>query len=183
MICTFKFIVVLAIPRQLLCACIEAFDKWMGSKRYKTNSEETQLIWLSSRQQPSHIIGNHCNDTMVLLLTPSTSFRNFGVIFDSNMTIADHVNGMIRAYFYQLRQHRFAWCCLSNKVAKMLVHAFISSRVDYCNIVPYGTTSRVTRKLLAVLNAVPIFSRDWDALSTLLLFCEMTYVCFQSSNT
>ena len=37
----------------------------------------------------------------------------------------------------------------SSFTAKMLMHAHISSRVDYCNYVPYGATFRVTRKLLA----------------------------------
>ena len=35
----------------------------------------------------------------------------------------------------------------------MLLHAFISSRVDYCNSVLYGATSGVLCKLQAVLNA------------------------------
>jgi len=34
-----------------------------------------------------------------------------------------------------------------------LVHAFITSRVDYCNAVLYGVPAEVTRRLQAVLHA------------------------------
>ena len=42
---------------------------------------------------------------------------------------------------------------LPKNTVKMLLHAFISSRIDYCNSVLYGVTSGVLRKLQAVLNA------------------------------
>ena len=35
----------------------------------------------------------------------------------------------------------------------MLVHAFISSRLDYCNSLMFGTTNLVMRKLQAIQNA------------------------------
>ena len=43
--------------------------------------------------------------------------------------------------------------CLPENTVKMLLHAFISSRVDYCNSVLYGATSGELCKLQAVLNA------------------------------
>ena len=43
--------------------------------------------------------------------------------------------------------------CFPENTVKMLWHAFISSRVDYCNSVLYGATSGMLRKLQAVLNA------------------------------
>ena len=37
--------------------------------------------------------------------------------------------------------------------ATTLVHALISSKLDYCNSVLYGTTAAVSHRLQAVLNA------------------------------
>ena len=62
-------------------------------------------------------------------------------------------NNVTRACFYQLRQLRFMRRCLPENTVKMLLHAFISSRVDYCNSVLYGATSGVLCKLQAVLHA------------------------------
>ena len=79
--------------------------------------------------------------------------RNLGVIFDSKMTMAENVNNVTRTCFYQLRQLRFIQRCLPMNTVQMRLHAFISSKVDYCNSVLYGATSGVLRKLQAVLNA------------------------------
>ena len=42
---------------------------------------------------------------------------------------------------------------LSMDTARTLVHAFISSRLDYCNSLMFGTTYLVKRKLQAIQNA------------------------------
>lgn len=137
-----------------LLHCIQAVDEWMGSNRLKMNPDKTQIIWLGSRQRLATF------DTLSPLrlhdgtiVTPSTSVRNLGVVFDSEMLMADHVNSITRACFYQLRQLRFVRRSLTRESAELLVHAFISSRVDYCNSLLYGASSHVTRKLQAILNA------------------------------
>ena len=83
----------------------------------------------------------------------SESVRNLGVIFHSQMTMAEHVNTVTRNCFYQLHQLRFIRRSLLPDTAKLLIHAFISSRVDYCNSLLFGATATVARKLQAVLNA------------------------------
>jgi hypothetical protein len=51
------------------------------------------------------------------------------------------------------RQLRFVRRCVTDDSAKMLVHAFISSRVDLCNSLLFEAMMQVTRKLQAVLNS------------------------------
>jgi hypothetical protein len=143
-----------AVAAACLLHCIQAVDEWMGSNRLKMNPDKTQVIWLGSRQQLATF------DTLAplrlhdgTLVTPSTSVRNLGVIFDSELLLVDHVNSVTRSCFYQLRQLRFARRSLTREMAELLVHAFISSRLDYCNSLLYGASAHVTRKLQAVLNA------------------------------
>ena len=134
-------------------ACIEAIDNWFGSNRLKMNPEKAQLIWLGSRQQLCVLnitpVRLH-NETVIV---PSSSALNLGVIFDSQLTMAEHVNSITRSCFYQLRQLHFIRRCVSQDAAKALVHAFISSRVDYCNSLVFGATDQVIRRLQAVMNA------------------------------
>ena len=117
---------------------IEIIDKWFGSNHLKMNPEKTQLIWLGTRQQLGSLI-----ITPLLLhdgttIMPSESVRNLGVIFDSQMTMAEHVNTVTHNCFYQLHQLRFNRHSLSPDTAKLLIHASISSRVDYCNSLLFG---------------------------------------------
>ena len=87
------------------------------------------------------------------VIVPSSSALNLGVIFDSQLTMAEHVNSITRSCFYQLRQLHFIRRCVSQDAAKALVHAFISSRVDYCNSLLFGATDQVIRRLQIVMNA------------------------------
>ena len=67
--------------------------------------------------------------------------------------MTDHVNHVTRTCFYQLRQLRFIRESLTDDAAKMLVHAFVSSRADFCNSLLFGAPTHVLRKLQSVLNA------------------------------
>ena len=60
-----------------------------------------------------------------------------GVLIDRQLTFADHVKKLAGKCFYQLQQLRVVRRRLSTDAAKTLVHALISSRVDYCNSVLY----------------------------------------------
>jgi len=47
--------------------------------------------------------------------------------------MADHVASLLRTCPFQLRQLRLVRSSLNEESAKTLVHAFVSSRLDYCN--------------------------------------------------
>jgi len=60
---------------------------------------------------------------------------------------------------------------LTDDSAKTLVHAFVSSRLDYCNSVLYGVNGRLLRKLQTVQNAaarVVTRSRKFDHITPVL---------------
>jgi hypothetical protein len=58
---------------------------------------------------------------------------SLGVHLDSQMTMRAHVQRICRSSFYQLRQLRSVRPSLSETSCSALVHAFITSRLDYCN--------------------------------------------------
>ena len=64
-----------------------------------------------------------------------------------------HASSVVRACSCQLRQIRCIRSSLTDTAATILVHALISSKLDYCNSVLYGTTAAVSHRLQAVLNA------------------------------
>jgi len=63
------------------------------------------------------------------------------------------INAVCNSCFLQLQQLRLILSCLTMDSAKTLVHAFISSRLDYCNSLLVGAADRVIRKLQGVQNA------------------------------
>ena len=65
-----------------------------------------------------------------------------GVMFDPELTFAVHIRRLAGKCYYHLRQLRTVRRTLATDAAKTLVHAFITSRVDYCNSV-LGNASAV----------------------------------------
>ena len=69
------------------------------------------------------------------------------------MKLVSQANAVTKSCFYQIRQVRSIRRLVTVDAAKTLVHAFVSSRVDYCNSLYYGATEGVHKKLQSVLNA------------------------------
>ena len=84
----------------------------------------------------------------------STAVKNLGVLYiDSQLTVAEHIDAVCRSGFFQLRQLRSIRQSLTPAAVKTLVHAFISSRLDYCNQLFVGVTGRLLDKLQSLQNA------------------------------
>jgi len=67
--------------------------------------------------------------------------------------MADHIAAVCRSGFFQLRQLRSIRQSLTPAAVKTLVHAFICSRLDYCNQLFVGVNGRLLDKLQSLQNA------------------------------
>ena len=134
-----------------LLECIEEIDRWMSSNRLKLNGDKTQFIWLGTRQQLARV------DRRPLMvggvqIAPLDMVRNRGVLLDDELTMASNINSVVRGCFFQLRQLRSVQRSLTRDT-KVIVHAFVASKIDYCNSLLYGTLERVLHPMQVVLNA------------------------------
>ena len=67
---------------------------------------------------------------VVLSLSDCNAAQNLGVIFDKSVCFNSHVKSVVRSCFLHLRNITKIRCVFSKKEMEMLVHAFISSRLD-----------------------------------------------------
>ncbi len=63
----------------------------------------------------------------------STTVKNLGVILDSNLSFENHISNVTKTAFFHLRNISKLRNMLSVSDAEKLVHAFMTSRLDYCN--------------------------------------------------
>ena len=68
----------------------------------------------------------------------SNNARKIGVIFDSHVNLEKYVINTWKTAFYHLRNIAKIRNCLSQDTAETLVHAFISSKLDFCNALLLG---------------------------------------------
>jgi len=124
----------------------------MKSNRLKLNTDKTQFIWLGSRQQLQKLNTTALDQNRVTIDFQLYA-KSIGVTFDQELSMVAQINSVSRLCFYQLKQLRSVRSALTWDAALTLVHAFISSRVDYCNALFFGITDTAARKLQAILNA------------------------------
>ena len=72
---------------------------------------------------------------------------------DSTLSMNSHVNNTCSNAFYYLYNIRRIRKYLSRRFTETLIHAFVSSRVDYCNSLLYGLPAYQLNKLQRVQNA------------------------------
>jgi len=83
----------------------------------------------------------------------SDHVRLLGVDIVSDLSLHRHVTNVSANCFYHLRQIRRIQRSLDNQSAITLVHALVSTHVDYCNSVLAAAPKTTTDKLQRVLNA------------------------------
>lgn len=133
-------------------SCIEQIDRWLKGNRLKLNAEKTQVIWLGTRQQLAKV---HIAEIQLLSTSVSISstVMDLGVTLDGTLTMSQHVAAVCRSSFFQLRQLRAVRRSLSSETTKILVHSFVSGRLDYCNSLLAGISDGLIQKLQSVQNA------------------------------
>src|SRR6218665_65741 len=134
----------------LMCSAIDALSKWMASKRLLLNPSKTQFIWLGGHRQLAKVDLPMLADTFPHVVF-STTVRDLGLTLDQELNLSEHVNLITRSCYYQLRQLRVVMCSLSHDAAVVLVHAFVTSRIDHSYSVlvglPLGLIGRLDRIL------------------------------------
>ena len=132
--------------------CIDRINHWMKSNRLRLNADKTQIIWIGTRQQLAKM-----NITAIPVLSKevkiASTVNNLGVTVDSNLTMAEHFQSLCRSGWFYLRQLRVIRSSLTRESAESLVHAFISSRLDYGNAVLSGIGSGLVKRLQLIQNA------------------------------
>ena len=135
-----------------LQACIKDIKDWMTCNFLLLNSDKTEVIVLG----PKHLRDALCIDIVTLdgiALASSTAVRSLGVIFDQDMSFNTHIKQTSRTAFFHLRNIIKIRHILSQKDAEKLVHAFVTSRLDYCNSLLSGCPDKSLKTLQLIQNA------------------------------
>ena len=136
----------------LLESCIDDIRAWMLHDNLKLNDDKTELLIIGTPQQLDKVVITHIRVGNTNIY-PVPVARNLGSWFDANISMTDHISKICSSSFYYLYNLRRIRKYLSNKSTESLVHAFISSRLDYCNSLLYGLPNCSLIKLQRVQNA------------------------------
>ena len=76
------------------------------------------------------------------------------MIFDNTMSLSPHVyTNIVKGAFYHIRNISEIRKYISKSTTKILIHSFVSSKLDFCNSLLFGGQKRDIVKLQSVPNA------------------------------
>ena len=140
--------------------CISDIRRWMILNKLKINDAKTEFIIFRSPQMRHDLNGLSVNvgDSQIV---PSVKVRNLGVIFDQSLTFDDHISAICQSVHFHIRSIGKVRKLLSFDACAILIHALISSRLDYCNSILYNLPDTKIGRLQRVQNqAARILTRS-----------------------
>ncbi len=86
--------------------------------------------------------------------TTKNHVKNLGVILETDLSFSSHIKAVVtKSAYYHLKNIARIRCFVSSQDLEKLVHAFITSRVDYCNGLLTGLPKKTIRQLQLIQNA------------------------------
>uniref|UniRef100_A0AAX7SWL5 Reverse transcriptase domain-containing protein n=1 Tax=Astatotilapia calliptera TaxID=8154 RepID=A0AAX7SWL5_ASTCA len=139
----------LALSLNSFRECMCEVKKWLLANTLILNDKKTEIMIFGSNALRAKL-----RDALGFLTSSfSDTVRNLGVLFDSSFKLDKQVSAVVRSSFYQLRLISKARHYIPYKDLEKLIHAFVTSRLDYCNSLYCGLHSSLLHRLQTVQNA------------------------------
>ena len=132
--------------------CMEQIIKWNNAHYMKINPDKTELLLLvpSSLNKEVIIKGVIFEDDCIRF---SDQVKNVGVWIDKNLRMDKHVNSVVSHCYKILKDIGRIKKHLHKNHLERLIHAVISSKLDYCNSLLVNINKENLFKLQKVQNA------------------------------
>ena len=133
-------------------ACVVEVADWMVRNQLKLNKDKSQAIIFHTVKQSPHVPVDTYVNIAGQRVRLATSVRNLGVLFDSALTMESQVASVAKTCYYQIRNIGQIRSCITSDACKILVHALVTSRLDYCNALLHGLPQTMLKRLQRVQN-------------------------------
>ena len=127
--------------------CISDIRVWMIKNKLKINDSKTEFIIFRSPLFLSDLsvsVGD-------MQVSPSSKVRDLSVVFDQYLTFHDHIN-ICKSTHFHLRGIGIIRNLLTFDATAQLIHALITSCLDFCNSILYNLPNKQIERLQRIQN-------------------------------
>ncbi|KAL2088052.1 hypothetical protein ACEWY4_016880 [Coilia grayii] len=134
---------------QSLTSCLSAVTHWMSNNFLKLNKNKTELLLIGPKDKHEALLPSLGNLNQYV----REQVTSLGVILDSDLSLKPHINKVTKTAYFHLRNIAKVRPFLTQPDAEKLVHAFITSRLDYCKALFTGLPKKSIEKLQLIQNS------------------------------
>jgi len=132
--------------------CLCEMRRWMENNHLKLNDSKTEYMVIGSKFLVNKIDSPLTIQIGEETVTASASVRNIGAHLNSNMDMSAHIKSVCHSCYCHLRNLSRMRPFLSDEAAATIVHAFISSKLDFMNSLLYKVPECHLRRLQLIQN-------------------------------
>ena len=156
---------------------------WMNSNKLLLNPSKTEFLLIGTKQQRLKFsqltalsLGND-------IIPVSSSARNLGFIFDSDMSFTDQINSLSKPCHSHIRDIRRIRHLLPLPAATALANSLVSSKLDYCNSLYNGISQANLNKIQRIQNTLARVVTNTSKFEHITpIAYSKNYIGFQSNN-
>ena len=130
--------------------CVGCIQQWSQVNKLHLNVQKTELIRFYSCYRAVEAMSLQ---PYQFLVEPNTEVRNLGVMFDSTLKMKPNINAVCRSSQAAIRRIGQIRKFLDKPTTLRLIHAFLNSRLDYCNSLLSGLPKTQIAKLQRIQNS------------------------------
>jgi hypothetical protein len=128
-------------------------EAWFIVNRVKPNVDKSVFMYVSSSYR-SHLVSTSPLVVRDSRLAPVKECTYLGITIDAHLFLSTHIRNICRsAYFHLHRIGKIRRYLDAQTTLLRLVHAFVLSRIDYCNATFAGLPSTLLDRMQKVINA------------------------------
>ncbi len=136
----------------LIVSCLKDIRHFLLTNLLKNNGDKKEFSAHGTPQQLAKLpeVSIEFDD---IVFIPKYIVKDLGVTLDASLNLKEHVSQVCRRAYFELHNINCVRGSLNKVAASATIHAFVTSRLDYCNSLLSGLPKCTTRQLQKVLNS------------------------------
>ena len=158
-----------------ITSALKDIKTWMDLNFLTLNDGKTEITLFGHRDSNTNMLGPLADKNRPFI-------KSLGVTFDSGFTFERQVGSVVKGSFFQLRLLSKLKPYLPHKDLETVIHAFITSRLDYCNALYVGLGKRQMSRLQLVQNSAARLltgTKKREHITPVLVSLHWLPVCFR----
>jgi len=137
-----------------LQSVITQVSSWMSANLLSLNPNKTEFLVIGTQQQLCKLNNPVLAIDPNTIITPVTSARNLGVLFDNHLSFNSQISALSQSCFYHIRDLRRIRDTLDFTTASTIATSLVHSKLDYCNSLYYSLPAYQIDRIQLIQNCL-----------------------------